>query len=118
MLLEVAWIEKQVSEEEEGSNDKDKYYGTNNALILTSELHSLFDLYHWTLSDEYEIMLSDALLDNSGDNEADARIVALDGKKIQLPENNAAWPSLDHIRHHRLVALKLNEYTKTKVQAK
>lgn len=92
----------------------------NNALLLSSELHTLFDLHHWTLSDQYEMMLSDDLLnsDATDDDSSAARIVALDGKKIQLPESNAAWPSLQHIQFHRLVALKLHEFTKTQVQSK
>ena len=117
VLLEVGWIEKTLGDEEL-SGDKDKYYGINNALLLTSELHTLFDLYYWTLSDQYEIILSDALLNTSNDNSNCEHITALDGKRIQLPENNSARPTLDHIHHHRLIALKLYEYTKSIVQTK
>lgn len=108
MLLEVAWIESTTSDQE---SEDSANYGTNNALLLTAELHTLFDLYYWTLSDNYEIMLSDELLNSNVDDDDNsaARIVALDGKKIQLPENNSAWPSLHHIQFHRLVALKLQD---------
>jgi putative restriction endonuclease len=71
----------------------------HNGLALSKNAHWLFDNGLWTLSDDYRVITAEGHFDEAGPDQTLLR--AFHGKKIHLPDNPAAWPSLVHIAWHR-----------------
>lgn len=65
----------------------------NNGILLRSDWHTLFDLGYWTLSNDYRIIISDAL-------EADD-YTGYDKEKIRLPQLKNKHPSQAAVAKHR-----------------
>ena len=65
----------------------------NNGLLLRADIHTLFDLGLLTIADDLSVIVSNKL--------ADPVYQALHGKRITLPTEENARPSLDAIRWHR-----------------
>lgn len=64
-----------------------------NGLLLRSDLHTLFDLGSWTLSDDYRVILSPRLINTV--------YAQFDTQPLRLPNQTNLFPSVEAIRHHR-----------------
>ena len=70
-----------------------------NGLALTKNAHWLFDNGLWTLSDDYRVVVAQGAFAEAGPEHHS--LALYQGKKINLPGQEAAWPSLVHIAWHR-----------------
>lgn len=64
-----------------------------NGLPLSRDLHWAFDMGFFTLSESYEVIVHKNVADNPSMQE-------IDGRRILLPEDKRAWPSLEAIKWH------------------
>ena len=74
------------------------YKGTDtnviqNGLLLRADWHTLFDLGYWSISEDYTILLSEALKSPDYTNYS--------GAKIRLPKGIRHYPSLEALALHR-----------------
>lgn len=69
-----------------------------NGLALCHTHHWAFDAHIFTLSDNYEIILSPTIEESESRN---FPLLEMEGKSILLPSNEALWPHSDAINWHR-----------------
>jgi putative restriction endonuclease len=70
-----------------------------NGIALTKNAHWLFDNGLWTLSDDYRVIVARGSFAEGGPEHH--LLAQYNGQKIQLPNDQALWPSLLHIAWHR-----------------
>jgi len=87
---------------------KEELHSVQNALLLASDVHVLFDKYMWIVTEDYKVAICDKLL-----NSEDERIKQLDGKNLLKPESPEDWPSQEHLEQHRHIALCLHQYSQS-----
>jgi len=76
---------------------------TQNGFITTKNWHALYDRYLWTISDNYNILLSNRLKNTSG-------YIQYHNRKLKLPRSAKNWPDKNCLRIHRRNAFNNNEY--------
>jgi len=69
----------------------------DNGLALCPNLHTAFDAGLISLSDDYEVLVSE----NLQETETAYSLKKLEGKKIRLPKEERFWPGLEWVRWQR-----------------
>lgn len=87
-------------------DDESSMYNISNGICMSKIHHAAFDSLLIGIDPDYQIHVSDAILDTSDGPMLEHGIKALHGKKIRLPNRKDCWPARDKL------AIKFDEFLK------